>query len=118
MKRDMDTVRAILLSLADNDALPPAEEIGEEQLAYHIWILEEADLVSYHSRYLSSGGVPKVSLRLTWQGNEFLEASRNPNTWEKAKKVVLEKSGALSFEVLKAVLVKISTDVALGGIAS
>ena len=118
MKRDMDIVRTILLSLAETDALPSTQKIGEEQLAYHVWILEEASLISYHSRYLSSGGVPKVTLRLTWQGNEFLEAARNLNTWEKAKKVVLEKSGALSFEVLKAVLVKISTDVALAGLAS
>lgn len=43
---------------------------------------------------------------LTWAGHEFLEASRDDSRWEKVKRLLLEKTGGLSFEVLKAGLVQ------------
>jgi hypothetical protein len=42
--------------------------------------------------------------RLTWPGHEFLDAARKPSHWQKAKTIVMEKSGGLSFEMLKQVL--------------
>ena len=42
---------------------------------------------------------------LTWQGHEFIEASRNDTFWNKAKEMAKKKSGALSFDVLKALLI-------------
>ena len=44
------------------------------------------------------------AISLTWQGHEFLDAARNDTIWRKAKKKVLETTGGLAFDVLKAAL--------------
>jgi hypothetical protein len=41
---------------------------------------------------------------LTWTGHEFLEASRDDSRWNKAKKIITEKTGSFSFEILKSIL--------------
>lgn len=43
---------------------------------------------------------------LTWDGHEFLEAARDDSLWEKAKRLVLEKTGTLTFEALKLALME------------
>ena len=35
--------------------------------------------------------------RLTWQGHEFLDAARNEDRWNQAKKTISEKGGSLTF---------------------
>ncbi len=47
---------------------------------------------------------------LTWQGHEFLEASRNDTFWNKAKEIVKSKCGALSFDVVKALLISMAKE--------
>ena len=47
---------------------------------------------------------------LTWQGHEFIEAARNDTFWKKAKKIVFSKSGALSIDVVKALLIAMAKE--------
>ena len=112
MKRDMDLARKIL-KLIEDDADPnnftdldlePLEGQGynHEQIAYHFRLLHEAELVDAKS---TSQGVSYKVRSLTWQGHDFLEASRDNNIWEKAKNIVLNKTGGLAFDVLKATLI-------------
>jgi len=118
MKRDMDLVRNILLSIADKNQTPSQDEIENDELQYHLWIMQEAGLINYFSRFDTEGGSAKNSLELTWQGNEFLEAARNESNWKKAKEVTLKKAGSISFEVIKTVLVELAKNAALRGISS
>jgi hypothetical protein len=46
---------------------------------------------------------------MTWDGYEFLDASRDEGTWGRAKAAV-SKVGGFSFDVLKAILVKYMAD--------
>lgn len=39
--------------------------------------------------------------RLTWEGQEFLDAIRADSTWAKVKTAIVKNGGSLSFEVLK-----------------
>ena len=48
-------------------------------------------------------GVYPVSL--TWQGHEFLETSRNDTFWNNAKTITKSKSGGLSIDIVKALLI-------------
>jgi hypothetical protein len=41
---------------------------------------------------------------LTWQGHEFLDASRDESFWNKAKGKLAGVTGGIGFELLKAVL--------------
>jgi hypothetical protein len=42
--------------------------------------------------------------RLTWEGHKFLDAARSDTAWERAKKLVLAKGGALTFDAVKTAL--------------
>jgi hypothetical protein len=109
MKRDIDLVRRILM---DIEACPPAdgrpgyvqltiEGHSPEVVMYHVQLLGEAGLIEIQDQSTLAGTriYPK---RLTWQGHEFLDAIRKDTLWEKIKGIVLEKTGALTFEGLKA----------------
>lgn len=119
MKRDMDLVRKILFKLEEKDDpaewIPP-EAIGEylpEQVSYHIMLLEEAGLIE--ARDISSTNQYNwAAMNLTWDGHEFLEASRNESIWNKAKALFGEKGAGLTFEVLKELLIKLTREHVLG----
>ena len=45
---------------------------------------------------------------LTWAGHDFMDAARDEHRWDRAKRTIKEKAGAVGFEVLKAVLVSLA----------
>lgn len=112
MKRDMDLVRKILKLVQDDPnpnrftSLTPLEEEGynREQIAYHVRLLAEAGLVETTDTSTLQGMSYGVR-NLTWQGHDFLDASRDDTIWEKAKNIVLKKTGGLAFDTLKATLI-------------
>jgi hypothetical protein len=113
MKRDMDLVRRILLQVeeADEEALTsrPLDIEGYDgaTVARHVEIMQEANLVDAH--VMRADGVPPYAarvFRLTWQGHDFLEATRNDTIWAKTKSFVVERGGGASFEVIKAIAIK------------
>ena len=76
-------------------------------LHYHINLLVEAKLIwavplnEPLPHYLLSQYYP---VRLTWEGHEFLAGTRDPENWQNVKDAV-EKSGVVSFEVVKSILI-------------
>ena len=48
---------------------------------------------------------------VTWEGHEFLEASRDEGLWTKAKKAA-GSSGGMVLDVLKSVLIGLATEAA------
>ena len=109
MKRDIDLVRDILLSIEDGK---DADGRGfmrlnipgrsREEVSYHVGLLYEAGLVEAANSSTLDGyeWQPK---RLTWRGRQFLDSARDESSWERAKKE-LRKTGNFSFEVLKVAL--------------
>lgn len=71
-----------------------------DTLRLHLRLMEEAGLL--HKVTISSGGMS--CMRLTWQGYDFLEAARNDTMWNKAKTIVVEKTGSLTLDALSGVL--------------
>ena len=45
-----------------------------------------------------------IPIYLTWEGYEFLAASKDPSIWKKGTSAVMAKAGAIGFEIIKAVL--------------
>lgn len=122
MKRDMDLLRKILLEIEED---PRAIGVGwielevpgheRDEVSYHVRLLADAGLVA--AAALSEGGLDWTywkPTRLTWSGHEFLNLVRQENTWAAAKKVVLEKTGGLSFDLLWQLLLKLSGELLLG----
>lgn len=93
MKRDMDLVRDILLAIEKDSRFDgsgwhqpddPADlgltQCTYEQLAYHLTLLIEAELVEGKTAMR----MPMIN-RLTWQGHEFVSDVRDPVVWRKTK---------------------------------
>jgi Hypothetical protein (DUF2513) len=116
MKRDMDLARQILLDVESHENTDGSGWLvvhydgrSDPEIAYHVKLLEEAGLIEIQD--LSTLAVSKYwPKRLTWSGHEFLDAARDDSRWQKAKRFVIDKTGSLSFELLKHALIKLATD--------
>jgi Hypothetical protein (DUF2513) len=121
MKRDLSLVREILLRLEPLSATPDqpvALDIGKppldipnytnDQIVYHIRIMEDGGLISYSLGIQGPGlgregpGGPRLPRfnGLRWQGHEFLDDVRDPKTWEATKKKLRKFGGDASLQIV------------------
>ena len=104
MQRDMELIREILFRLEQDDRDRLAIDGYDHQaVAYHIRMLIEAGFVSGQATNTSDGLHASVS-HITWAGHDFIDAARDPERWSRAKEIVKEKSGSVTFDVLKQLL--------------
>ncbi len=109
MKRDLDLARQLLIDIEGHGAdcalsalRPGVAGEADERLRYHVRLLIDTGYVKETDH--PSNGVPCI--RLTNAGHEFLELAFCDARWREAKWAVLERTGALSLTVLKAVLTR------------
>ena len=105
----MDLARSILLQLESQNYISDQSDFTSQEVAYHVALLEDAGLITqelYTNMYISDS--LQDGIRMTWAGHEFLDAARSKTFWDKAKKTTLEKTGSVSFEILKSVLVQLA----------
>lgn len=92
MKRDLDLVRKILLELeAHEHGYPPEgftiDGYTGEQIGYHVYLMGQAELLNVaNTAHMGSTSPTAIPVSVTWDGHEFLEASRSPTVWQEAKK--------------------------------
>jgi len=118
MKRNLDLVRKILIYLEkkqDEKMMKSLELEGYEskEIMYHLILMDQAGLLRCEREVSSSTpdrAICVYPFSLSWQGHEFLEASRNESTWNKAKRIVIDKTGGLSVDVLKALLISMAKE--------
>ena len=118
MKRDMDLARAILLALEDSPDVAGGQAItvdgvSDLEVSYHVKLLHDAGLIEAFD-FSDQSDFKWVPQRLTWDGHEFLEAARSETIWIKAKQLVTDRVGGISFDVLKAVLVDLAKKAVIG----
>lgn len=105
MKRDMDTVRRIILAAAKmpyGEQLDSLDGVPQDEFIAHVIWMEEAGLVSAKA-LAGSGSSAKYAFvfRLTWDGCEFADAVLDDNLWNKAKTSVLKPGMSFTFDVLR-----------------
>ncbi len=118
MKRDIDLVRKLLLYLEekpDDKVVKDLELEGysKDDVQYHFILMDQAGLLRCEREVSSSTSDRIIRIypfSLTWQGHEFVEAARNDTFWNKAKEIVKLKSGALSVDVVKALLITMAKE--------
>ena len=113
MKRDMELVREILITLEDHDhGHAPDGELQipgytQETIGYHLVLMGEAGLIVAHTTTAFSSPSPSAIVsRITWEGHEFIANARNETVWAKVKATVVSKGGSVSFEVLKFMVIE------------
>jgi DNA-binding MarR family transcriptional regulator len=111
VKRDMELVRKLLFFLEEKPDHVVMEKVvlegyDDSTIAHHVIILYEAGYIE---------GEPQVSKsskriivvwpnRLTWEGHEFLAASRNESVWKKVKAKLTSGAGDIPIAILKELL--------------
>lgn len=110
MKRDMDLARQILFALEERDSVEgwvqiEIEGIAPEVISYHVWLLHDAGLIEAMDASTMDGH-EWFPVSLNWDGHEFLDSARDDTRWSKTKKLVIDKTGGLSFEALKFALIE------------
>jgi len=110
MKRDMDLIREILLRV-EQSTNPPSDidlnipEHNKVEITYHIGLLYKAGLVEAMD-VSSTGGTDYLITGMTWDGHEFLDASRNNDVWTKTKDYIASQGGGMTFDIMKQILTK------------
>lgn len=105
MKRDLDLCRTILLTI-ESQPHGFADELhidgySEEQIGYHVYLLGEAGLLKTSVCTVMDSHSPQaLPINLTWDGHEFLDASKDNSLWEKAKAKVIKPAGGVAFDLL------------------
>jgi hypothetical protein len=85
-------------------------------ICYHYKILSQAGYIEVVD-LSSKGGVDIQVKNLTWEGHEFLDASRNISVWQKAKKKFGSEFKTIPFQILKEVLIELTKEYHEGGIS-
>ena len=109
MQRDMDLCREILLKVEAKHTgsssvirIQNSDPKEQERVDYHTQILTDAGLLTAQRGF--SGGWDINGL--TWEGHDFIEATRQSQTWEQTKSATA-KVGGWTFGLLKDVAVGI-----------
>jgi len=114
MKRDMDLVRKLLLALEERQAsessLRTLPGVDDATVWYHLRIMKEAGLIEAAvSTSKQAGYVPRVTAYwLTWDGHEFLDATREESMWNRVKQAGKD-AGAFSFRTLRDTAIALAT---------
>ena len=99
MKRDMDLIRELLLTLENIDSrinkrlhFQSYDELSHyenEKVVYHYYLLADAG-------FLDGMVMPTQAMRfskLTWKGHDFLDSVRDPEIWSHTKEGALAAGG-------------------------
>jgi hypothetical protein len=121
MKRDMELIRKILLAIEDSPTGYAPNEIKvegytDDQIGYHEYLLVKAGLARGTETTNTGSLSPSVIIMgLTWEGHEFIDASRDEPRWKTAMGIVKEKSGSITMGALKDLLTSlIKVSIGLG----
>lgn len=87
----MDLVREILLKAitephVHTNGNPSIEGPSNEQVGYHVWLMEQVGLVhAIIPRNLTSESPYVILVSLTWDGHDFADAAADGKIWNKAR---------------------------------
>lgn len=98
MKRDMELVRKISIDLSEGKGKTTFRSSSREDLEYmyHLEIMRQANLISYKENKFKGGMTLLEVPKLTWQGNDYVDAISNDGIWNKTKDVIKQKGIKLS----------------------
>lgn len=101
MKRDMDIIRLLLLQQESGEDPPELAQYDEQLIVYNSALMLDAgfiigEVITDHNGDLAAS----VIIRMTWAGHDFLDSTRDPTIWKKAKERVLKPGISWSFSIL------------------
>lgn len=115
MKRDLDLVRCILISVEKADG--PISDVmlakcceDISRLAFHIELMQAHGLLTASVERDAYGDPLSLEVGgLTWEGYDYLDAIRSPQVWNKAKDAISKAVGDTSLSIVKQTCTTVAT---------
>ena len=111
MKRDLELIRKLVLTVEDLSTGTVTDDIGidgytPEQIGYHSYLLVDSGLAEGIDMGSMGDTSPRWQiLNLTSAGHDFADTVRSDSTWNKATGIIKEKAGGVTLDILKQVLI-------------
>lgn len=109
MKRDMDIVRKVLLTVEDGNGGASFDGYADDSIKYHKALVIEAGLAEGSILKGDTGNheipVEVVLRKLTWAGHDFVDAIASESNWTKVKTFLLEGGKQITIETVKAAVI-------------
>ncbi len=117
MKRDMELIRKILLTVEEKyvDTWLHSNEIeidgyDMKTIGYHCAVLHDAGLLYDYKGQYGDGELLQFGVgRLTWDGHEFLEKIKSDTVWNKTKETITTKGIPFVLDAVKEIATSITT---------
>jgi len=101
MKRDMDLIRLLLLQQESGEDPLELQDYPTDLIVYNSALMIDAGFIVGNIISDHNGSPAGVSIiRLTWAGHDFLDSTRDPTIWTKAKDRVLKPGISWTFSIL------------------
>lgn len=106
MKRDLDLIRKIVLTIEDHQhgRAPRAIEVDgytDEQIGYHSYLIVDAGLADGIDATCMDNKSPEwIITHLTSAGHDFADAIRNDTVWSKTKSKLVQVGSGASIQIV------------------
>lgn len=111
MKRDLDLMRNIMIALENTDCMDNISSLFPDKtpdeyskIAYHVKLLEDNNYLELGRCLLGYGFPDWYISRITNDGYNFIEASKNDGAWNTKVKPAILSCGQLAWPVLAPLL--------------
>jgi len=117
MKRDMELIRKLLFKLEEmldegTEYVPTASDFDVEDkvMRQHLRLLHEANLIKAEiipdtEDYEVKHYLPQW---ITWQGHEFIAATRDESIWNKTQQTLKKVSGSATLAIVQEIATKLA----------
>ena len=94
-------IRQMLIDVEVHDSSEPCLQVSDANCAYQVALMKEAGLIEAII-VPDQQGLPRaaVLLRLTWDGHEFLDSSRDSKIWKMAMEHIIKPGVSWTFPIL------------------
>lgn len=117
MKRDMDLIRKLVITIEDHPSGFAPSELKieghtEEEVSYHLWLMLQAGLIEGED--ITYGGCNSpiaMATSLSWAGHEFASLARSDTVWNQAKTKIKDTVGSVSLAIFTELLKSIGKSI-------
>ncbi|HFG6906961.1 DUF2513 domain-containing protein [Acinetobacter baumannii] len=108
MKRNWDTIRAVLIAIEDDNYDEYLEESeNQDVILKNTALLIQAGFIDGKVLDSLDMSADVVVNDLTWQGHELLDTIGSKPVWDKIKSTALDKGLELTFDTVRAIGAKV-----------
>ena len=97
----MDVIRLLLLQQETGEEPEELKQYDDQLVVHNVALMLDAGFIEGQILSNENGSpVAAAIIRLTWAGHDFLDSTRDPKIWKRAKENVLKPGMSWTFSLL------------------